>query len=77
MSLETRIVQYTFALIDLGVDENILKMSSYFEILIITYAVIQRMRVLHEENNHMHEEIIKYVNEIKSLSTQLIDKENN
>ena len=54
-----------------GVDMNILKIGGYFEMLIITYAVVLRMNVLQFENNRMHDEILQYTDEIKSLSKEL------
>jgi len=54
-----------------GVDMNMIKIGGYFEMLIITYAVVLRMNVLRSKNNRMHDEILQYTDEIKSLSTEL------
>jgi len=49
---------------------NILKMGGYFEMLIITYAVVLRMHFLQSENNRMHDEILLFTQKIDALSNQ-------
>ena len=61
----------SFALASTAVDENILKIGAYFEMLIITYAVVVRMRILQDENQLMHDEIIAYTQQLNALSQGL------
>lgn len=59
----------SFGMASTAVDENVLKIGAYFEMLIITFAVVVRMRTLQDENQHMHDEIIAYTQQLNALST--------
>ena len=60
-----------FALASMTVDDNTLKIGAYFEMLIITYAVVVRMRTLQDENQKMHHDIIKFTQQLNTLSQDL------
>ncbi len=60
-----------FAMASTAVDENILKIGAYFEMLIITFAVVVRMRILQDENQQMHDEIMAYTQQLTMLSQGL------
>lgn len=57
----------TFGWFDLGVDQSIIKLGSYFEMLIITLAVVLRMKSLKVENDEMRFEIENKIQEINNL----------
>ncbi len=61
----------SFGMASAVVDENILKIGAYFEMLIITYAVVVRMRILQDENQQMHDEIIAYTQQLNAISQGL------
>ena len=50
---------------------NVLKISSYVEMIIITLAVLYRMKVLSDENKDMREEINNYLFKIESLKNKI------
>lgn len=60
---------------NLGINMNILKIGGYFEMLIITYAVVLRMNYLKSENNRMYDEILLFTQEINALSNQLSENQ--
>ncbi|QTE23222.1 LuxR C-terminal-related transcriptional regulator [Polaribacter cellanae] len=50
---------------------NQLKFGGFFEMVLLSFAVIYRMKTLQVENTKMREEIVLYSKEIKSLSEEL------
>jgi DNA-binding CsgD family transcriptional regulator len=60
-----------FAINQFNIDDNVLKIGSYVEMLIITFAVVVRMRILQDENQQMHDEIIAYTQQLNALSQGL------
>lgn len=63
----------TFGWFDLGVDQSIIKLGSYFEMLIITLAVVLRMKSIKIENDEMRFEIENKIQEINNL----VENQNN
>jgi DNA-binding NarL/FixJ family response regulator len=61
-------VAAAFGLIRLGVDVHWLKLGGYFEMLIITVAVVFRMQSVQQENQQMRQKIEAYMHKINQLS---------
>ena len=64
-----------FAINQFSIDDNVLKIGSYVEMLIIS-LVVARMRILQDENQQMYDEIIAksidtYNNERPHLSLNM------
>lgn len=53
------------------IDASLLKLGGFFEMIILSFAVIYRMKTLQDSNTKMRDEIVKYVKEIKSLSEKI------
>ncbi len=60
-------ISTAFGWFHLGVDQYIIKLGSYFEMLIITLAVVLRMKSLKTENDEMRLEIEAKIQEINHL----------
>ncbi|WP_144896735.1 LuxR C-terminal-related transcriptional regulator [Lutibacter sp. Hel_I_33_5] len=55
----------------LQISRDYIKMAGFFEMILLSFAVIYRMRILHEENIQMRNDITKYATQISSLSEEL------
>lgn len=55
----------------LQISRDYIKMAGFFEMILLSFAVIYRMKTLHQENLQMRNEITQYATQIASLSDEL------
>ncbi|MCI2228072.1 LuxR C-terminal-related transcriptional regulator [Polaribacter sp. MSW13] len=60
-----------FGFSDYFVSPFILKLGGFFEMTLLSFAVIYRMKILNDENYLMRSEILNYSKEVNSLSKEL------
>lgn len=60
-----------FGLPNLGITTSLMKVSSVFEMLILSYAVVFRMRILHKENIEMQASLFLRTSQIEKLEEEL------
>lgn len=54
-----------------------IKIGAFIEMIVLSFAVLYRMKILKEENEFMREEIISYSLEVKKLSAEISDEKVN
>lgn len=57
-----------------SVSLNTVKFGALFEMLILTYAITYRIKILHEENDRFKKEINKYLNDLQILKNSNSEK---
>jgi two-component system, sensor histidine kinase LadS len=57
---------------NLGITTGLMKIASVFEMLILSYAVVYRMRILQKENTDMHASLYQRTNHIEKLEDELL-----
>ena len=57
---------------NIGMTTNFLKMGGVFEMLILSYAVVFRMRAVQNENCKISAELFEHISEIEKLEEELI-----
>jgi two-component system, sensor histidine kinase LadS len=57
---------------NIGITTGLMKISSVFEMLILSYAVVYRMRILHKENIDMQASLYKRTTHIEKLEDELL-----
>lgn len=57
--------------VNLIIEAPQLKMTGFFEMILLSFAVVYRMRILHQGNQNMRREITQYAMQIASLSEEL------
>ncbi|MCP9768108.1 hypothetical protein EGI22_09300 [Lacihabitans sp. LS3-19] len=60
-----------FGLPNLGITTSLMKISSVFEMLILSYAVVYRMRILQKENKDIQASLFKRTSQIEKLEEEL------
>lgn len=60
-----------FGLPNLGITTALMKVSSVFEMLILSYAVVYRMRILHKENADIQASLFQRTSQIEKLEDEL------
>ena len=60
-----------FGLPNLGITTALMKVSSVFEMLILSYAVVYRMRILHKENIDIQASLFQRTSQIEKLEEEL------
>lgn len=53
------------------INSSKLKLGGFIEMIVLSFAVIYRMKILQEENTNMRDEIVKFSKKIKKLSKKL------
>ncbi|QNM86485.1 hypothetical protein H9W90_05020 [Polaribacter pectinis] len=58
----------------IDIDSITIKIGAFFEMIILSIAVLYRMKVLRDDNYFMKQEIINYSKEIKNLSEEISEE---
>jgi DNA-binding CsgD family transcriptional regulator len=61
----------------ININSTTIKIGAFIEMIILSIAVLYRVKILKIENRQMKDEIIKYSKEIKELSTNNEDEKKN